>query len=112
MVGFAYKKAYMLLLLNIILLLSGCEPSNDIPTGLWYSINGRPTIQITEKENEYVAIVFHRTHTGTICPVEYPVVRTSGGTYIQGEGRIIISYSKEKNRLFLSPGGIYIRSGD
>lgn len=107
MVGLTYNKGYILPL-NIMLLLSGCRPPNEIPVGLWYSINGRPAVEIVEQVRGY----FHQTHTGSICPIEYPLVLTSTGMYIQGEGRIIVSYSSEKDQLFLSPGGKYIRSRD
>ena len=111
MVGITYNKVYILLL-NIMLLLSGCRPPNEIPIGLWHSTNGRPAVEIVERERGYAVIVFHQTHTGSVCPIEYPLVLTSTGMYIQGEGRIIVSYSNEKDQLFLSPGGEYIRSSD
>ena len=111
MFGFTYKTVYILLF-NIMLLLTGCKSIDDVPVGRWHSINGRPMIEIAPKRDGYAVTVFHLTHTGSICPVEYPLVRTSTGMYIQGEGRIIVSYLQEKDQLFLSPGGTYIRSGD
>lgn len=109
--GLTSKTVYILLF-NILLLLTGCKFTNDIPVGRWHSINGRPMVEITPKGDGYAVTVFHLTHTGSICPVEYPLVRTSTGMYIQGEGRIIVSYLPKKDQLFLSPGGTYIRSGD
>lgn len=113
MIGLTYDKVYILLL-NIVLLLSGRRPSNDIPVRLWHSANGRSTVEIVEREREYGAIVFHQTNTGSICPIEYPLVLIFIGMYIQGEGCIIVAYPKEKEQLFLSPGkgifavGIYV----
>lgn len=96
-------------ILGILFLLVGCRDSVTIPVGHWHSTQGRPSIQIVEKADGHTVIVFHRTYDGKLCPVEYPLVNVSGRMYIQAEGRILISYSSKTDRLFLSPGGIYIR---
>lgn len=91
---------------------AGCRnDGNRIPAGDWISSQGRPMIRIAEKGGGYSAIVFHRTYSGDVCPVEYPLVTGSSGMYIQAEGRIIVSYSEKRDELFLSPGGVYIRKG-
>jgi len=96
----------------VLSVLAGCR--NDgygIPVGDWISRQGRPMIRIAEKGGGFSAIVFHRTYSGDVCPVEYPLVTGSSGMYIQAEGRIIVSYSEKRDELFLSPGGVYIRKG-
>lgn len=103
---------YSLVIAVMLFLSGGCSRERAIPTGEWVSLQGRAMVHIKEvAENEYSAIVFHSTYNGKVCPIEYPLMVGSSGMYIQAEGRIIVSYSAEKDQLFLSPGGIYIRKG-
>lgn len=104
-------KPIRIICLAVLALLSGCRGGEkEIPLGEWVSVQGRAMIRIAEKDGGYSATVFHRTSTGGVCPIEYPLVTDSFGMYIRAEGRIAVSYSHETNRLFLSPGGLYVRS--
>lgn len=104
----------LLFVLNLILLLCSCKQEIKVPIGYWKSVQGRPNIQIMKKGNGYAAIVYHKTYEGGCCPIEYPLVTSPSGMYIQAEGRILISSSREQDKeaiLFLSPGGTYIKCG-
>lgn len=93
--------------------LASCTGSCPVPLGDWESTLGRADIRFVEKDSgNYSAIVSHRTGEGGVCPVEYPLLRARHGFYIQAEGRILVSFDPEKDRLFLSPGGTYIRKPD
>lgn len=96
----------------VLAVLSSCHPSSQLPIGNWHSDSRRTDISIHQKtDGTCFAIVYHRIHGGGICPVEYPIVCTAFGTYIQAEGRILISYDADKdtNVMYLSPGGTYHR---
>lgn len=106
-------KTLSLLSGGLLCALAACGGPNPVPVGDWRSTLGRADIRFVEKDSgTYAAIVAHRVHGGGTCPVEYPVVKTSQGCYIQAEGRIVVSYAPEKDRLFLSPGGTYVRKGE
>lgn len=107
-------KISILLAASLSLLCAGCNiPQDDIPTGCWQSLQGRPSLTL-EKDStgNYRAIVHHRTSDGRTCPVAYPLVRGTYGMYIQAEGRIFVCYSSEDNTLFLSPGGVFRLKND
>lgn len=94
-------------------LLASCAGPYPVPLGNWQSTLGRADIRFVEKDSgSYSAIVSHRTAEGGVCPIEYPLVRTHYGLHIQAEGRILVSFDPEKDKLFLSPGGTYIRKAD
>lgn len=96
--------------LTISLAMAGCQEKRDIPVGYWISERGRPDILITDEGNKkYTATVYHILSDNRRCPVKYPVILNSTGAYILAEGRILISYSSENDKLFLSPGGNYHR---
>lgn len=80
-----------------------------VPEGSWRSEGERPDILILKEDDSYVAVVFHRIYGGGVCPVKYPLVCTPTAMYIQAEGRIRVFYDREKDGLFLSPGGAYHR---
>lgn len=80
-----------------------------VPEGRWRSEGERPDILILKEDSAYVAVVFHRIYEGGVCPIKYPLVCTLTTLYIQAEGRIRIFYDREKDGLFLSPGGAYRR---
>lgn len=104
------SKKNLLSVFIIILAFSGCARQMEIPEGYWVSNRGRPPLLITsEGNNKYVATVYHICSDSSLCPINYPIIRNSAGIYIQAEGRILISYSREKDILFLSPGGKYRR---
>lgn len=105
-------KTLSLLSGGLLCALVACGGPSPVPVGNWQSTLGRADIRFVEKDSgAYAAIVAHRIHGGGTCPIEYPVVKTSHGCYIQAEGRIAVSYDPEKDRLFLSPGGTYVRKG-
>lgn len=104
-----HKKRFLLPIAALLLLCAGCHPvQDDIPTGCWESLQGRPSLTL-EKDStgDYQAIVHHRTADGRICPVAYPLVRRTNGMYIQAEGRIFVCYSAKDRTIFLSPGGLF-----
>lgn len=109
-----HKKIFLLPVAVLFLLCVECgTPQDDIPTGCWQSLQGRPSLTL-EKDSvgNYHAIVHHRTADGRTCPVSYPLVRSTKGMYIQAEGRISVCYSSEDNILFLSPGGAFRLKND
>ena len=110
MIGLTYDKVYILLL-NIVLLLSGRRPSNDIPVRLWHSANGRSTVEILEREREYGAIVFHQTNTGSICPIEYPLSPYIYRNVYTGRRLYYCCLPKRKGTVVPISGERYIRSG-
>lgn len=104
-------KTLSLLSGGLLCALAACGGPSPVPVGDWRSTLGRADIRFVEKDSgAYAAIVAHRIHGGGTCHIEYPVVKTTcQGCYIQAEGRIVVSYDPEKDRLFLSPGGTYVR---
>lgn len=103
-------KAKLYMFISLFCLLMSCAGKQPVPVGCWRSDNQRPDIVITKADSGgYAAIVFHRLHDGVTCPIAYPVVQSATGMYIHAEGKILLSYDEEKDRLFLSPGGTYRR---
>ena len=87
-----------------------CAGEREVPAGYWRSDGQRADVAIGKTAGgEYAAVVFHRLCDGRTCPVSYPFVLSATGMYISAEGRILVSYDKEKEILFLSPGGTYHR---
>lgn len=84
-----------------------CSRNPQTMLGRWKSLQGRADITINKDSGNYYAIVHHRITGGKLCPVRYPVVYTATATYIQAEGRILLTYSTKNKTLFLSPGGKY-----
>lgn len=97
----------------VLCILTSCTGPCPVPLGDWQSTLGRADIRFVEKDSgDYSAIVSHPISGGGICPIEYPLLRTPNGFYIQAEGRILVSFDPDRDRLFLSPGGTYIRKAN
>lgn len=93
-----------------LLLCSGCGSSSrdpEVMLGHWKSLRDKPDITIMKDSLHYYAIVYHRLSKGEVCPVRYPLIYDAFSTYIQAEGRILMTYSNKNKTLFLSPGGKY-----
>lgn len=98
------------LLIPLFYLLVSCVGRQTVPVGYWRSDGQRADVVIGKTDSgDYVAVVFHRLYDGNVCPVAYPFVLSSTGMYIHAERKILVSYNKEKDILFLSPGGTYHR---
>lgn len=106
------KSAWLGILILLLGGVFGCgRQPLVVPEGGWRSEGERPDILILKEDSAYVAVVFHRIYGGGVCPVKYPLVCTPTTMYIQAEGRIRVFYDREKDGLFLSPGGAYRRLG-
>lgn len=97
-------------IIPLFYLLVSCAGKQTVPAGCWRGDGQKPDIVIGKAAGgDYAAVVFHRLYDGNTCPVAYPFVLSATGMYIRAEGRILVSYDKEKDVLYLSPGGTYRR---
>lgn len=103
---------FLFMYIPLLCTMTSCIHTNNIiPTGIWTSEQGRPDICIEKDSSDgtYTATVFHRLRNGEVCPIVYPFEISSYGMYIVAEGKIIVIYDPNQDRLFLSPGGEYLR---
>lgn len=104
----------LLMLAVMAAVFASCKETNadrlEKMRGDWVSVGRKPPFTLWEKDGQYHVTVTTKNYAGSPRKETYQIRETDGYLFIETGLAVMLTYDKEKDRIYLSPGGEYKRS--